>query len=151
MAPGAVPTWQNGEKFDDWLTRCGYDLWSADFIGMDQVMEPPAGSFTTYAARDPDLPWQYFVSLQGPCHDIWHIWLTDAAAWMNFVARYAPGLAALIRVAQEEYQTQIASKAFHATHGHDAISCCKKCDPEGYAEWQKVLQGIQARKRSTAA
>ena len=145
-----VPTWPEGEDFEAWLTRSGYDQWSADFIGLDLGMEHATGSFTTYAARDADMPWQYVVSLQGPCQHIWHIWLTDAAAWLSFVARYAPGLAALIRVAQEEYQTQIASKAFHATHGHDATGCCKQCDPEGYAELQKVLQGVQARRRNAA-
>jgi hypothetical protein len=149
--PARIPQWPAGEDFDRWLARCGYDLWSADFIGLDLGMEHATGSFTTYAARDADMPWQYVVSLQGPCQHIWHIWLSDAAAWLAFVATYAPGLAALVRVAQEEYQTQIASKAFHATHGHDATGCCTQCDPEGYAEWQKVLQGVQARRRSTAA
>ena len=125
--------------------RCGFDAYNVESPGAD------IPGMESFAATRADARWQYLVQLPAPGDDAALVWLPDYGAWCDFMVAYGAVFTSRILLSQVDHLVQIASKAFHTWHGHDPISACKKCDPEGYAQWQKVLQGIQARKRSTAA
>ncbi|MCL1861885.1 MAG: hypothetical protein FWG52_10230 [Proteobacteria bacterium] len=120
-----LPDWQDGEDFDDFVTRIGFSTIANTFgydeeRGLIEIYESTTGKGSFYANATP------FGS------SVYEVFLPDFPSMMMFIKDFAAVFFAKSSSYLQYDILSILEKQFQAQHGHSAYDVCPKCDPHSW-------------------
>jgi hypothetical protein len=121
----SLPEWNDGEAFEDFLTRIGYST-AATTFGHEH-----GGQIAIYESKAGD---SFYASVCPLGSTVYEVFLPDFPSLMMFLRDYSVAFSAESSNVAADATLSLLEKLFHAYHGHDAYEVCKQCDPR---EWER--------------